>query len=91
MAEGAGESALTVADDACVPLGAPESIGELDGYTPDALAAAAADCLSQPGPADTVEELVLTLPAQPSTRPQPAAAALPGVPLPKRGTSPVPA
>ena len=91
MAAGAGESALAVAEDACVPVGPPESIEELDGFAPDVLAAAAADCLSQPGPADTVDELVLTLPAQPSTRPQPAAAVLPGVPLPKRGTSPVPA
>ncbi|MFO7531887.1 MAG: M23 family metallopeptidase [Candidatus Limnocylindrales bacterium] len=88
--------------DACSPGAVSEYGEDLYGYAPDAPQALAADCISGSTSASTADEMTAgertanelsPAPARERTAaaPQPAAAALPGVPLSPRGTSPVPA
>jgi murein DD-endopeptidase MepM/ murein hydrolase activator NlpD len=82
--------------DACSPGAVSEYGEDLYGYAPDALPALATDCIGASASAGTPEGMTAdetsSAPRERSAAaPQPAAAALPGVPLSPRGTSPVPA
>jgi pyruvate/2-oxoglutarate dehydrogenase complex dihydrolipoamide acyltransferase (E2) component len=84
--------ALAAADGMCAPVTTSEFVVDLYGFAPDAPEGLASEC---DGGAASLTMLEVVdpdiVPEQPVARAQPAAAALPGVPLPERGTSPVPA
>ena len=84
--------ALAAADGTCAPVTASEFVEDLYGFAPDAPEGLTTECLTGAASLTLLEDVDPGIvPEQPAVRAQPAAAALPGVPLPERGTSPVPA